>query len=180
MNRFFLMLGIALAVVSCGNDKIEPNVPPEPTDTIPTPPKERDSIIILTGCDSFPKPIRFDSLPDTTGLAGTKWKLWGILDVATCGLHILKPIDCEECYTLNFITDSIAFGRSASSPAAINIRWEGNGLLEYFADAIKDGDTFRETLIWNRSYVISENEFRIICYIHGTEEKHLIYKNVKS
>ena len=135
MNKLFLILGIALAVASCNKDFKEPDTLPDIKDSIPditdlVYPKESDSIIIMTGCDSLPEAVRFDNIPEHTGLAGTKWKLWGALDVATCKLSLLRPRACEECFTLNFITDSTALGRSTSLPITLNIRKEGSGIVK--------------------------------------------------
>lgn len=48
-------------------------------------------------------------------LAGTRWKLAGIVDVKTCKLRELEPKDCETCYTLEFNTDSTATGKSVAN-----------------------------------------------------------------
>jgi hypothetical protein len=47
-------------------------------------------------------------------LKGTKWKLAGIVD-ATGKLTELEPKDCEQCYTLEFDTDSTAWLQSVSN-----------------------------------------------------------------
>jgi len=39
-------------------------------------------------------------------LEGSKWKLVGLYDSKTKELTIIEPADCEECYTLNFVTDT--------------------------------------------------------------------------
>jgi hypothetical protein len=45
-------------------------------------------------------------------LAGTQWKLAGIVNTATGVLAELEPKDCATCYTLTFDTDSTAEGTS--------------------------------------------------------------------
>ncbi|MDR2533532.1 MAG: hypothetical protein LBC81_01950 [Tannerellaceae bacterium] len=183
-KKLLFMIGIAVVVMACSKlpDQTEP-ITPEPTDTIPADSAKRDSIIIMTGCDNLPKPIRFDSIPKITDLAGTKWKLQGILDVATCSLHILKPFnfDCEECFTLNFDTDSTASGPSVFFGISLNLRTKGNCLSTDFSEGSMDGDLYRSILPCNTSYIIGKDEFRIICYMYSDgEEKQCIYKKVKS
>jgi hypothetical protein len=120
--------------------------------------------------------------PEPTGLTGTKWKLQGILDIQTDVLQILEPTDCEKCYTLEFDTDSTASGYSAVLSIFINIRMEGSGLVEEISESPGDGDMFRAVIAWKKSFLISEDnlELRIICYKYGKDEKHLIYKRIKS
>ncbi|MDR2126334.1 MAG: hypothetical protein LBP63_05860 [Prevotellaceae bacterium] len=54
-------------------------------------------------------------------LKGTKWKLAGIVDTETGVLKELEPKDCEQCYTLDFDTDTTAHGQSSSNDIIINI-----------------------------------------------------------
>ena len=41
-------------------------------------------------------------------LKGTSWKFAGIIDTLTGELEELEPKDCEECYTLTFVTNTKA------------------------------------------------------------------------
>ena len=50
--------------------------------------------------------------PTPTYLSGTKWKLEGLINTETGAFTALEPIDCEECYTLTFITDYKAYYRA--------------------------------------------------------------------
>lgn len=51
-------------------------------------------------------------------LANTQWKLAGIFDTQTNTLKELEPKDCDECYTLNFLSDSTLTGRGVNIPIA--------------------------------------------------------------
>ena len=58
-------------------------------------------LLVLTG-------IFCSCQKDGIKLKGTKWKLAGIVDSKTGVLTELEPQDCEECYTLMFLTDTKA------------------------------------------------------------------------
>ena len=45
-------------------------------------------------------------------LAGTNWKLLGIVDIRTGTFRIVERESCSYCYTITFDTDSTAFGIS--------------------------------------------------------------------
>ena len=105
------------------------------------------TIIKMKGCDDFPTPIKPANVPTTTGLAGTKWKLVGMLDAAACKLRVLNPIECGECYTLEFDTDFTASGLSIGAPLFIDLRRERAGVVTkmYINERPIDGNIFRET-----------------------------------
>ncbi|MDR2139809.1 MAG: hypothetical protein LBP50_09710, partial [Tannerella sp.] len=59
-------------------------------------------VLICCGCK--------DELSIPVPLAGTKWKLAGIVDMETGALRELEPKDCAGCYTLVFDSDHTASG----------------------------------------------------------------------
>jgi hypothetical protein len=48
-------------------------------------------------------------------LKGTTWKLEGIVNEQTGAMQVLEPIDCEQCYTLEFETNTTAKGKSTTN-----------------------------------------------------------------
>ena len=63
-------------------------------------------VVVAVGCkDDVTKP------KEKSSLVGTKWKLVGFYDVEKKELtEVEQQKGCEECYTLNFDTDSTASG----------------------------------------------------------------------
>jgi hypothetical protein len=49
---------------------------------------------------------------ENSGLKGTTWKLVGFADVETGTLRKAVPEDCESCYTVRFLTDTVFSGTS--------------------------------------------------------------------
>jgi hypothetical protein len=109
-----------------------------------------------------------DKSVSLVGMTGTGWKLSGIMDVKTCVLKKLEPKDCDQCYTLVFITDTVAFGYSVlnitnlhllSKPVmgvSTEIYDHDNGDVRLYYDAM-------ETIT---SYIITESELKL-CYNEG-------------
>ena len=54
----------------------------------------------------------FYSCKKEPNLKDTKWKLAGIINTQTGELKELEPINCEDCYTLTFDTNTRARGIS--------------------------------------------------------------------
>jgi hypothetical protein len=110
-------------------------------------------------------------------LKGTKWKLAGIVDVQTGKLTELEPKDCEECYTLAFLTDTTAEGRSASIKIRLNLNYLGYGGYEKIGESA-DGDKFRIALYSPnlKSYTFTLME---LTFINDVESYYLLFKPVK-
>ncbi|MDR1792732.1 MAG: hypothetical protein LBR36_04750, partial [Bacteroidales bacterium] len=94
-------------------------------------------------------------------LAGTKWKLEGIVNEQTGEMQILVPTDCEECYTLEFDTDTTACGKSVMSTVYININYlEGYSLT--FENEPYNGNDYRAALSYmNGRYIIEESQLKL-------------------
>jgi hypothetical protein len=56
-----------------------------------------------------------------TGLAGTKWKLEGLVNEQTSAMQVLEPTDCQQCYTLEFDTDTIGTGMTTTNQMYFNV-----------------------------------------------------------
>ena len=89
-------------------------------------------------------------------LVGTKWKLIGFFDTKKNELKEAEPKGCEGCYTLNFDTDSTAYGRTIANSIYVNlfeipIRIEiitdvndvSRGNCSLFYDAIESLESFK-------------------------------------
>ncbi|MDR2145631.1 MAG: hypothetical protein LBE91_04115 [Tannerella sp.] len=76
---------------------------------------DHPGIVIDTPTGYFEEPVE-DNTPsevDTSiHLAGTQWKLVGLVDHETGDLQEFEPKDCDDCYTLVFDTDTTAQGKS--------------------------------------------------------------------
>jgi hypothetical protein len=123
-----------------------------------------------------------DSLPPTY-LAGTKWKLVGIVSIETGDTTELVPKDCEYCYTLTFETDytAIPYNVSRSSifssdlklnltPESLNrnpeLRFDSFLRMEIYE---KDGkyyeiESFRRALGHIESFTVANDELKFFYY----------------
>jgi hypothetical protein len=108
-------------------------------------------------------------------LKGTKWKLAGIVD-ETSKLTELEPKDCEECYTLEFDTDSTALLQSVSNEgkAYINRVPPILGTQTERGEA-GDGYLFVDILYFITSYTLEKNKLKFF-YIKNEKESYLLYK----
>jgi hypothetical protein len=140
---------------------------------------------ITAGCGKepgVPIPSQSDTLQptqDTTyALAGTKWKLTGIVDALTGEMTILEPRDCEQCYTLTFLTDSTAEGFSVVRPIVLNLSLLGTYVIDTFGEPF-DGDKFSIALGSpnTNSYLVTSTELR---FINSEENYYLLFNSYKS
>jgi hypothetical protein len=118
-------------------------------------------------------------------LEGTAWKLKGILDVRTGILKELEPKNCEECYTMNFLSDSMAGGHSVANGIAFCFSQDciskkeiafamtavGDnhiGDVQLFYDALKSVDSY--------SYNLEKGELMLSC---NNNKNYLLYKLIQ-
>ena len=80
-------------------------------------------VMAIAGCNS-----KDDEL--LSFLKGSKWKLTGIVDTQTDELRVLEPTDCEECYTLTFITNSTATACNVNRTIHVDIWYRANYAVE--------------------------------------------------
>jgi len=137
-------------------------------------------ILSFTSCETFYNTYT------RTGLTGTKWKLEGIYDSYSKELKILEPKDCEECFTLTFITDFKAIVRSIDSNTfKLNLlKLNPNAqILKVLICEIWDKDgkpycdgcgQFLPRVYRAKSYVILKNELIII----SADDSYLIFKHI--
>ncbi|MDR1370835.1 MAG: hypothetical protein LBJ72_12035, partial [Dysgonamonadaceae bacterium] len=108
-------------------------------------------------------------------LAGTKWKLSGIFDIQNNSLKVLNPTDCEECYTINFNTNSTATGKSSTNLFWINLSRKEKliGIATEIGE-IGDGYLFCNAIGSVTSYSCNENELKFF-YKENGKEYFLLY-----
>ena len=111
---------------------------------------------------------------DATHLAGTKWKLVGIVDTKTGELKKLNPVDCEACYTLAFDTDFTLSAITISSRSKLDLRNLNppevfNKILtceRYDKDGNDycDSDKFWRSLLATESWSTMDEELKLFTY----------------
>jgi hypothetical protein len=94
-------------------------------------------------------------------LAGTKWKLEGILNVHTGEMQTLEPVDCEQCYTLEFDTDTGASGKTTSNILLLNLN-----IPPYLGVATEVGEM-------GDGYLFTDILYFITSYKYDREKGHL-------
>jgi hypothetical protein len=113
-------------------------------------------------------------------LAGTKWKLVGIVDAQTNHITEIKPTDCDECYTLIFDTDAtLLYGRSAANivflinlnPIKIQC---GTYVLECFDGNEGEYNVYCNALRSVKSYELDGNQLKFFM----DNNNYLLYKKI--
>jgi hypothetical protein len=130
---------------------------------------------MAVGCEK-PKDVPTGTTT-TTNLAGTSWKLAGIVDILTGEMTILEPKDCEQCYTLTFLTDSTAQGFSVSCKITLDLSLLGSYMIEDIGEFF-DGDIFRSALYSQntKSYIVTETELK---FINNKGNYYLLFKYIE-
>jgi len=147
------------------------------------------AVLLAVGCDKSESPTTPpNDLPPVTQkneLAGTKWKLVGIVDAETGKLTGLEPKDCKECYTLTFDEDICTGVTSTnffmgvytanSETSSFEMTTEGTEIGEVY-----DGYLYVDILRSVQFFSLSTNELRLY-YNDGKEylsyEPYSITKN---
>jgi hypothetical protein len=127
--------------------------------------------------------LKFKKLENITEmppkLKGTKWKLEGIVNEQTDEMQILEPTDCEQCYTLEFETDTTGTGYTTTNIMFINLKqspylWTGTEVGE-----MGDGSLFSDALMLTTHYEY-DNESIKLKFFYKQEEKsyYLLFKKL--
>ena len=93
------------------------------------------AIVVLGGCEK-----------SKLKLKGTTWKLDGIYNIDTKELKVLAPIECEDCYSFTFDTDSTAQGKSTTNKLGVYLTNPVGIGIETFIAEIGDGYIFNEEI----------------------------------
>jgi hypothetical protein len=111
-------------------------------------------------------------------LSGTKWKLAALVNAQTRASKELEPKGCGECYTIEFVSDTKAVGKSVMNelifvvtPSSINPPgmtkiWDGEG---------NDAGLFYAAIQTIGAYEYNESELRIY---YDNKDKYLSYKRL--
>ncbi|MDR1792508.1 MAG: hypothetical protein LBR36_03580, partial [Bacteroidales bacterium] len=101
-------------------------------------------------------------------LAGTKWKLEGIVNEQTGEMQILVPTDCEECYTLEFDTDSTDTGKSTTNEQLFDFNSASIFIGTTKINEIgEDGNLYYDLLFKINSYQFFNDVLYFYCTLEG-------------
>jgi hypothetical protein len=135
-------------------------------------------IFMAAGCEK-PKNDNNSQL-QSASLQGTQWKLEGIVNVQTGEMQVLEPVDCEQCYTLVFDTDTTASGKA--SPNGLTLLLAADRPIIEFTTYINHlGD---EALFCEAAWLITRYEHDAtnakLKFFYQREEKEysLIFKQI--
>jgi hypothetical protein len=117
-------------------------------------------------------------LPAPEHLTGTKWKLAGYFDVQSRILTEAEPKNCEDCYTLVFESDSVAWGYSIINVMGLHL-WPK--LAMGIATMVGDRHNGNAQLLYDamrivESYAIENGEMKIY---YNNKRNYLLYKLVQ-
>jgi hypothetical protein len=109
-------------------------------------------------------------------LKGTKWKLEGIVNEQTGTMQVLEPTDCEQCYTLEFDTDTTGFGKSSTNQMWINLNHPPFiGIMTLIGEIPDDGYFFVNVLPHIKTFE-HQNDTLKFFYQYENANYYLLYK----
>jgi hypothetical protein len=113
----------------------------------------------------------------STSLQGTQWKLEGIVNVQTDEMQVLEPVDCEQCYTLVFNTDTTAAGKSTTNILLLNLNTPPYLGVATEVGEMGDGFIFTNVLYFITNYE-HDNDNAKLKFFYQREETdyYLIFK----
>ena len=140
--------------------------------------------LIGTSCERY-EPVGNGDIEDSntiTSLQGTAWKLSGIVNTQTNVLEKLEPKNCEDCYTLTFITETTAevfieeYG-GFRQKSVLDLSLLGEYAIEDIMRP-KEGDKFIRLLYsYNtKSYSITSDELK---FINDIDNYYLLFKRIE-
>ena len=108
------------------------------------------AIVVLGGCEK-----------SKLKLKGTTWKLDGIYNADTKELKVLAPIECEDCYSFTFDTDSTAQGKSTTNKLGVYLTNPVGIGIETFIAEIGDGNLYVKSLNIIDKYTIDKDVLKL-------------------
>ncbi|MDR1654210.1 MAG: hypothetical protein LBS01_11315 [Prevotellaceae bacterium] len=119
--------------------------------------------------------------PYLSSLAGTHWKLAGIVNVQTGKLTELAPENCKDCYTLTFETEYRAVAHSIDMNVVLDLQCLDpfknlNDMLVlelYNGEYYGEGDNFRRKIILTASYTVAYQALKLFNY---EQTEYLLFK----
>jgi hypothetical protein len=109
-------------------------------------------------------------------LVGTQWKLFGVFNVQSNSLKVLNPVDCEECYALNFDTDSTATGKSSTNLVWVDLSRKEKPIgIATETGERGDGYLFCDAVETVTSYSCNGNELK---FFYNEDKYYLLYYRI--
>jgi hypothetical protein len=147
---------------------VEPFIPANPPLPPDPPPLECER--------EFPAPVVYP-------LAHTQWKLAGTVDVETGEIKTLDhPADCEDCYTLDFDTDSTASAHSIIGDMTLDLsRLHPYKITQelLISEEYSGSHTFFVAIYHAGSYTASADEFKLYYYYKDDPKlNYLLFKRI--
>jgi hypothetical protein len=117
---------------------------------------------------------------ESPNLAGTFWKLDGIVDVETNEVKVLEPKECDICYTLAFNTDSSGYGKSSTNQMQFDFSRKEYpvGTMTEMGE-IGDGYLFSDLLRKIHSFG-KEDDYLKLSYEEEGKQYYLRYSKLKA
>jgi len=107
-----------------------------------------------------------------------KWKTIGAVDVKTGALTQFEPKDCQECYTLTYLNDSLFASYSSANNGFGTYNYEGHNVqvTEHFATEVMeigDGIQWNDVLMRVDFFTLLEKELRLY---YNDKQNYLLLK----
>jgi hypothetical protein len=113
-------------------------------------------------------------------LAGTFWKLDGIVDVETNEVKVLEPKECDICYTLAFNTDISGYGKSSTNQLQFDFSRK-EYLFGTMTEIGEIGDGYLFSNLLHKIHSFSkENDYLKLSYEEEGKQYCLRYSKLKA
>ena len=116
-------------------------------------------------------------------LAGTKWKLAGIVETQKSDLKVLEPIECEQCYIIYFDSDCTIVGFTTSNEiiGTYKINFEEKSIIFISFGGTKVGELGDGKLWWDifptiKSFFLKKNELRLY---YNNQKNYLLFNQIE-
>jgi len=116
--------------------------------------------------------------PDNIPLINTKWKLAGIVDTKSGELRELEPRDCDECFTMLFITDTKAEGQAFWEKFVLDLNEIGKETFFYYWGLPKDEWDFLCALFDENTKTCSITSDQLK-FINRVENYYLLFNRIE-
>jgi hypothetical protein len=134
------------------------------------------ALSMVTSCTDFVTPRQEPDHSHEQGLTGTKWKLAALVDVQTRESIEPEPKDCNQCYILEFDSDTTAIGKSVLN--TLHFIVTPSNIEMFLTTEIGDSEygnviLFYEALLTIDTYEYSKDELKIY---YDKKNRYLLYK----
>jgi hypothetical protein len=117
-----------------------------------------------------------DMSEEKSELTGTEWKLAALVDIQTGESIEPEPKECNQCYTLEFDSETTAIGKSIGN--ILHFIVTGSNIDMFLMTELGDSDQgnvtlFYEALLTLDTYEYSKDELKIY---YDEKNRYLLYK----